>query len=166
MATMQEPERQFEIDIQDETVLESVARAFADAGNSQFVIGLVGTLGAGKTRFTQALVDGLGGATNQVVSPTFTVCNEYRFDGCAVDHLDLYRIADDDELDELGLEEYFDAPAVTVVEWCDRFPDAMPDDRLELNLEITGPNSRRAMVSLYGDQYAEIFEAVVRRFGG
>jgi tRNA threonylcarbamoyladenosine biosynthesis protein TsaE len=106
------------------------------------VVALCGTLGAGKTRLVQAAALASGVEPDRVVSPTFTLCHEYQGDR-PVYHVDLYRIADEDELAELGLEEYFESDGVTFVEWADRFPQQLPHARLEVQIEILEISSRR-----------------------
>lgn len=107
-----------------------------------FAIGLSGTLGAGKTRFVQGLVEGLGGEQLRVTSPTFSLWQTYP---CAppVHHLDVYRIQDEDEFRELGVDEWFEPPSIVVVEWADRFPSLLPADSLQLSVEVTGETERR-----------------------
>jgi tRNA threonylcarbamoyladenosine biosynthesis protein TsaE len=106
------------------------------------VVALSGTLGAGKTRLVQAIAVALGVASDRVVSPTFTLCHEYA-GRLPLYHLDLYRIADADELQELGLEEYFESGGITFVEWADRFPQQLPADRIEIQIELLDETSRR-----------------------
>src|SRR5688572_16392277 len=87
-------------------------------------VALCGTLGAGKTRLVQAVAKACG-VTGEVVSPTFTLCHEYQGER-TIYHLDAYRVRDDDEFLQLGVEEYFDSPALTFVEWGDRVINCLP----------------------------------------
>jgi tRNA threonylcarbamoyladenosine biosynthesis protein TsaE len=106
------------------------------------VIALQGPLGAGKTTFVQGLARGTGvPSSRHVASPTFALVNEHPGRVPLV-HADLYRIADPRELDELGLSEAFDRAAVAI-EWLDRFPDAAPAERLEIEIAIVPDGSRR-----------------------
>jgi tRNA threonylcarbamoyladenosine biosynthesis protein TsaE len=105
-------------------------------------IGLVGDLGAGKTCFVQGLARGLGVPDSvRVTSPTFTLINEHRGGRLALYHVDLYRIDRPGELDHIGLDDLFGAPAVVAVEWCDRFP-VLPADHLRIELGTVAENER------------------------
>jgi tRNA threonylcarbamoyladenosine biosynthesis protein TsaE len=109
------------------------------------VIGLVGTLGAGKTTLVQAIARALQIDAAEVTSPTFTLLQSHR-GILTLHHLDAYRVADEDEFLELGVEELFDDEASwTVVEWADRFPRAMPDETLWLELRIDPQPDRRSL---------------------
>ena len=111
------------------------------------VIGLVGTLGAGKTRLTQAIASEFDVDPADVTSPTFTLLQTHAGSHPSgqplmLHHLDAYRLADEDEFLELGVEELFEAsasapqPAWTIVEWADRVADVMPLSTLWLNLAV------------------------------
>ena len=82
---------------------------------------LVGDLGAGKTAFVRGLAEGLGVARDQVSSPTFTLIQEYRGGRLTLLHVDLYRLNDAREIDELGLEELGEG-GVVAIEWADKLP--------------------------------------------
>ena len=104
------------------------------------VVLLIGELGAGKTTLAKGIVQGLGAATpDDVSSPTFTLIHEY---SPSVYHIDLYRLDTAAQVATLGLDEIFDRRAVVLIEWGERFPDLMPDDRIEIRLRSTQENSR------------------------
>ena len=85
------------------------------------VIRLCGDLGAGKTCLTQGLAEGLGvPAAEPVTSPSYTLLNQYQ-GRLPLNHFDLYRLQQEDDLIDLGFEETLDGPAITVIEWADRF---------------------------------------------
>ncbi len=110
----------------DETF--ELARSFAQELTPGAVLALNGELGAGKTRFVQGLAAGLGvPSTIYVRSPSFTIINEYRGGRLPLFHFDFYRLDEASELADLGLEEYLDGEGITVIEWADRFPDALPE---------------------------------------
>lgn len=104
-------------------------------------IALCGTLGAGKTRLVQAIAATCGVPRESVVSPTFVLVQQYEGTRTLY-HLDAYRIADDDEFLQLGVDEYFDSDALVLVEWADRVADCLPPQRLEIDIEVAGETER------------------------
>lgn len=115
------------------------------------VIALVGPLGAGKTRLVQAVAAELG-VTEEVTSPTFVLINEYRSGRTPIYHLDAYRLKDEDEFIELGVEEYFAGlgaagPGLTFVEWGDRFADCLPPGTVTVRIEVLGDSHRRVEIN-------------------
>jgi tRNA threonylcarbamoyladenosine biosynthesis protein TsaE len=114
------------------------------------VIALVGELGAGKTTFVAGLAAGLGvGPEIRVQSPTFTLINEYH-GRVPLYHLDYYRLAHADELDELGVSEYLEGSGVCAIEWFDRFPSLAPAEYLEVRLAVLGPRRRELAFTAHG----------------
>ena len=113
------------------------------------VVLLIGNLGAGKTTLAKGIVKGLGAAQpDEVSSPTFTLIHEY---SPRVYHIDLYRLDRADQVATLGLDEIFDRQAVVLIEWGERFPELMPDDRIEVRLRATTDNSREIEIqATYG----------------
>ncbi len=119
------------------------------------VVALEGDLGAGKTTLTQAIGHGLEVPKScYITSPTFSLLHEYP-GRIPLYHMDLYRLADPEELEYLGFEEYFYGEGLTVIEWPDRLGDFMPDERLEVHLEFTGPDSRKATLTAFGESWIE-----------
>lgn len=117
---------------------QRVAAALGQIAEEGLVIALSGDLGAGKTTFVQGLARGLGvppGA--RVRSPTFTIANQHR-GRLLLHHVDLYRVDDLDELYELGIADAIGAEGVSAVEWPERCPALLPEDRLELRLDFEG----------------------------
>jgi tRNA threonylcarbamoyladenosine biosynthesis protein TsaE len=107
------------------------------------VIGLIGPMGAGKTRLVQAVATALGNPARSVTSPTFILVNEYTAGRMPVYHFDTYRLKDDDEFLNLGPDEYFDSTGVTFVEWADRVARLLPHERLEITIEVKSESRRR-----------------------
>jgi tRNA threonylcarbamoyladenosine biosynthesis protein TsaE len=122
---------------------DRAGRALAPLLAAGDAIALIGDLGAGKTALTEAIVAGLGGPA--VASPTFALIHEYRGGRLPVWHVDLYRIEREAELVELGLDELFERGGVVIVEWADRFADAMPRDHLRVTLAHDGDRRRLAL---------------------
>ena len=144
--------KQLELALESEADTQRLGHALAGCLPAGATVCLIGTLGAGKTRLVQAVAVACGMARDRVVSPTFTLCNEYP-GSPGIQHLDLYRLADEDELLELGIEEYFASPDLTFVEWADRFPDSLPPERCEVQLDVTGETSRHVQIRAFGPAY-------------
>lgn len=110
---------------------------------------LFGDLGAGKTTLARGVIAALTGETD-APSPTFTLVQSYEAEGgFLLLHADLYRLEDEGELDELGLDEALDHGAA-LVEWPDRAPSWRPGDRLEIRLDETEDGGRRARLAAFG----------------
>ena len=90
------------------------------------VVAYRGDLGTGKTAFTRGLARGLG-YTGRVTSPTFTIVNEYEGGRLPLFHFDMYRLADADELFDIGWEDYLDRGGVCAVEWSEQVSEALPE---------------------------------------
>jgi tRNA threonylcarbamoyladenosine biosynthesis protein TsaE len=113
----------------------ALARRLAAAlGPPGLVVALAGPLGAGKTVFVRGLAEGLGIDPGTVRSPSFVIAVEHEGAGRRLVHVDLYRIAWEEELEEAGAREWLAAGALVAVEWADRFPGLLPADRLEVTL--------------------------------
>lgn len=94
---------------------------------------LIGDLGTGKTILAKGLADGLG-IQEDIVSPTFTIVQEYQ-GRLPFYHFDIYRIMDEDELFEIGWEEYINSSGVCLVEWADQVPEAIPPEASWIQIE-------------------------------
>ena len=94
---------------------------------------LIGDLGVGKTVFTQGVADGLG-ITEPVNSPTFTIVQIYEEGRMPFYHFDVYRIADSDEMYEIGYEEYVYGDGVSVIEWPQLIDDILPEKRYDVTI--------------------------------
>jgi len=122
------------------------------------VVGLIGPLGAGKTHLVRAVAEGLGlHDARAISSPTFGLIHEYRA-RMPIYHFDAYRLNSAAEFQDLGAHEYFEGNGVCLVEWADRVSACLPEERLDVRLEITGETSRRATVSALGPKYVEVLE--------
>ena len=105
------------------------------------VLLLSGDLGAGKTCFCAGLAQGLG-CQDEVSSPTFTLINEYRGGRLPLAHIDLYRLEGAQAIQGLGLDEYFEGPGVSVVEWPERLGPLKPEGAWELDFRHLGESAR------------------------
>ncbi len=93
---------------------------------------LFGNLGAGKTAFTRGLAKGYG-SEGRVSSPTFTLVHEYHGEK-DIYHFDLYRLESEEELFDIGFEDYFKEGTVRVIEWPDNFLSSMPQDAVRVKI--------------------------------
>jgi len=145
----------FVFDAADETGTDRLGTALAGCLPPGTTVALCGTLGAGKTRLVQAIAAACGAAREEVVSPTFVLCQKYEGTR-TIYHLDAYRLKDDDEFRALGPEEFFESDGLTIVEWADKVADCLPDERVEIDIEVTGPTSRRFVVRPVGQSFKGI----------
>lgn len=112
---------------------------------------LTGDLGAGKTTLTQAIGAGLGVPdTCYITSPTFSLLHEYP-GRLPLYHMDLYRLGGEEEIEELGFEEYIYGQGLTVIEWPDRLGDLTPADYLEIHISSPTAESRELVLTAHGD---------------
>lgn len=122
------------------------------------VITLTGDLGAGKTHFSKGVGQGLGVA-DHITSPTFTIINEYK-GRLPFYHIDAYRIADSDEVFDLGIEEYLFGQGVTLIEWPQVLKEVLPEQILAI--EITKDAKREDMRYLNFYPIGSRYEDLVR----
>lgn len=148
----------FEKHIQSLDETKQLAQALAEQLRAQDTITLEGDLGAGKTTFTQAVAKGLG-IQKTVNSPTFTIMKQY--EGClALNHLDVYRLADSDE--DLGWDEIFYGDAVTIVEWAHLIEEDLPKERLAITIKRLGEQERLFILKPIGARYVELCEELMK----
>ena len=125
------------------------ARQFAAGLQPGDVVSLSGQLGAGKTEFMRGVAQ-VFDCDDQLTSPSFSIFNIYkgRLKGQPVklQHFDLYRIETSLELEGLGFGEYVDGPAISVVEWGEKFPDELPGNTKKVFIEAVGENERRVVI--------------------
>ena len=133
----------FETHSEEETI--ELGRTIAARLPRRAVVLLIGNLGAGKTTLAKGIVQGLGAAEPEnVSSPTFTLIHEY---GGRVYHIDLYRLEHAEEIATLGLDEIFERDAVVLIEWGERFPELMPERRIEIRLRALEDGRREIEVN-------------------
>jgi tRNA threonylcarbamoyladenosine biosynthesis protein TsaE len=122
------------------------------------VIGLVGTLGSGKTRLVQAIAAAMGVDRREVTSPTFMLIQEYA-GRLPLYHFDAYRLANANELLELGALELVDDCGVCLIEWADRVLPVLPADYLRIEIAVAGPASRTFQFTAFGPQSQSVLDA-------
>jgi len=149
-----------------ESDTERFGAALARSLPAGAVVALMGTLGAGKTRLVQAVAKAAGVDPGEVVSPTFVLVHEYRIPGqqapghqtptAIIYHLDAYRIRDEDEFYNLGPEEFFESGGWTFIEWADRVAGCLPQEHVDITIDVTGPLTRRFTVTAIGQDLATV----------
>jgi tRNA threonylcarbamoyladenosine biosynthesis protein TsaE len=107
-----------------------------------------GTLGSGKTRFIQGICGGLRVGAH-VVSPTFTIVNEYDGERVKVYHFDFYRVESLREITDIGFEDYLEGDGICLIEWAEKAQALLPPRRYEVRFSLgAGPTDREITIAL------------------
>ena len=134
-----------DLDSEDETA--RLGRIISGVIAPGVVIGLVGPLGAGKTRLARAVAEALGVDPAAISSPTFVLIHEYE-GRLPIYHFDAYRLQSPQAFEDLGVTDYWDGDGVCLVEWADRVRGLLPEDCWMISLEPTGPMARAVSIDL------------------
>ena len=121
------------------------------------VICLDGELGSGKTVFAKAFGHAMG--IDGVTSSTFNIIKEYNGE-LPLYHMDVYRL-EDDNIESLGIEEYFQKGGVTIIEWADLIKDYLPEERLDIKFKVIDENTRVLILRPHGEEYIRVCEDIL-----
>jgi tRNA threonylcarbamoyladenosine biosynthesis protein TsaE len=130
---------------------------------TEIVLALIGDLGSGKTSFVQGLARGLEVPNDYyITSPSYTVINEYpgRY---PLLHVDLYRLEDPVDFEDIGLYDIFDDNCVVAIEWADRIRQELLPDHVKITFEISGDESREICMSAHGVTTVDLLKEIKNR---
>lgn len=118
--------------------------------NSGLILALTGNLGSGKTSFVQGLARGLNVPENYyITSPTYTLINEYP-GRHRLFHVDLYRIEDSTDFEDIGLYDILDTKGIVAIEWADRLANGLLTEYVAVEFEMSNWDSRNILLTAYG----------------
>lgn len=120
---------------------------------------LSGDLGAGKTQFAKGFAAGLG-VDDEITSPTFNILFEYVGDELPLLHFDLYRLDEEDDLTDIDFFGLLESGAVCLIEWGDKFPAAMPDERIDVRITVADDETRTIAITGHGARGAQLEAAL------
>lgn len=140
---------------EEETI--ELAQNFESEKFPNMVICLRGDLGSGKTVFTKGIAEALG-IDETITSPTYNIIKEYEGE-LPLYHMDVYRL--NGKVDDIGLTDYYKKGGVVVIEWADMIEDYLPEERLDININVVDEDIRVLIIRPYGQQYEEMCEAVL-----
>lgn len=149
---------QYQRVLSDEQATLTLAEQIAKQVTGGLTLFLHGNLGAGKTTFSRGLINALG-HTGTVKSPTYTLVEPYQLGDISVFHFDLYRLRDPEELEFMGIRDYFRADTLCLVEWPEQGHGYLPVADLDLHLTFESEH-RRVVINANTDAGARIIKAL------
>jgi tRNA threonylcarbamoyladenosine biosynthesis protein TsaE len=133
-------------------------KSFKDKDN--FVIGLIGDLGGGKTTFIQGVASGLG-IRERITSPTFNLLKEYKIKKINLYHFDFYRLKNLKDTKNLGLLECFEEPkGIFLIEWADRLKNILPKEKLIIEFDFIDEHTRKLIFKSQGIKYKKLVKSL------
>ena len=152
--------KQFQITTRTADETQKLGQTIGKWIERPLVIGLTGDLGSGKTAFVQGLAEGLEvPGQYYITSPTFTLINEYP-GRLPLFHIDLYRLDDNSDLQDIGLDELLYDQAVFAIEWAEKMSDNLPARHLAMRFEITDDDYRKIRLIAYGHNLVNLIKAL------
>ena len=135
-------------DKQTEEIGIKLAERLTTLCKKRAYIAMRGEMGVGKTVFTRGFASYLG--IKGVKSPTYTIVNEYAANGVSLYHFDLYRIADEDDLESIGYYEYVEGVGYCIVEWSERVPGCIPEDAITVTISRVAEDENARDIEILG----------------
>lgn len=144
-----------------ESAMEQLGQWLAQTLSAPLVIYLEGGLGAGKTTLSRGILRGKG-HSGSVKSPTYTLVEPYSLADCTLYHFDLYRLSDPDELEWLGIREYFTPTSICLIEWPQNGLGVLPNPDIKLTIEKS-ESCRRILLEYMNPQALQGMNALVQQ---
>ncbi len=145
----------------NESAMEQLGSALAKSiGSAGLIIYLNGELGAGKTTFVRGFLRALG-VLHTVKSPTYTLVEPYQIEQTSIYHFDLYRLNDSQELEAIGIRDYFHVKAICLVEWPQKGAPLLPSPDLTLDIHIR-ENERLVEITANNNRGNDALQALGR----
>jgi len=152
----------FTLELPEEAQTLELGAKLAASSGSNATIFLYGNLGAGKTTLSRGFLQGLG-HTGKVKSPTYTLVEPYEIEGQKIFHFDLYRLRDPQELEFMGIQDYFSPPVLCLIEWPEHGAGFLPTADLSCYIE-TKLTGREVRLIAHTDQGAAILKTLSNEY--
>lgn len=148
-------ELEYTCSIDTPDAMKQLAAVLASYAQPCDVVVLTGDLGAGKTQFVQGAAAALDIA-DAIVSPTFNIVLEHVGGRLPLYHFDLYRLDEEESLEDIGFYDIVESDGVSFIEWGDRFADQLPYDYVNVAITVDGQGVRQVVASSCGDRSRDL----------
>lgn len=126
--------------------IKQAANKIFEYSNGKKVWAVHGEMGAGKTTFIHALCENLG-VTSAIGSPTYSIINEYASDAGVIYHIDLYRLKDEEEVMQAGVEDCILSGKLCLIEWPEKAGSLLPDDCFHVDIKVIDGETRKILLA-------------------